>query len=341
MHIQRLRRHLDSTDLDYVIYNTLSGSEDPPRVVSPELTRRGRAFYVPWFIGLAIRDRARILHMNSMNSLAQLLLAVLGPRKRRKVVLTIHSAATEVALGGSRWRRRLTAWMLRRLDVVVASNPATASDLLNIAGLPPEKVRVIPSFIPPTPIDGELPQDLDRFFANHDPVITAVGWIGHEFEGEDLYGLDLLLAAVNRLRRDFPQLGAIFCINGGDPARIDAAVATTQAATDGHVLPVTGLENVIPVFRRADVFVRPTNTDGDALSVREALHVGTPVVASDAIPRPAAATLFRNRNLDDFVASLRRVLSDLDSARSAVAHKVEKANAATVLEALYRELLGR
>ena len=42
----------------------------------------------------------------------------------------------------------------------------------------------------------------------------------------------------------------------------------------------------IPVLRLTDVLLKPTNTDGDAISVREALYLGVPVVASDVVERP-------------------------------------------------------
>jgi len=46
------------------------------------------------------------------------------------------------------------------------------------------------------------------------------------------------------------------------------------------------------VLASADVFVRPTRADGDALSVREALALGCRVVASDAARRPMGTVMF-------------------------------------------------
>jgi len=42
----------------------------------------------------------------------------------------------------------------------------------------------------------------------------------------------------------------------------------------------------------ADVFVRPTLADGDAISVREALALGRPTVASAVGARPSGALVF-------------------------------------------------
>jgi glycosyltransferase involved in cell wall biosynthesis len=70
-----------------------------------------------------------------------------------------------------------------------------------------------------------------------------------------------------------------------------------------------GVPVLYPLLRRSHLFLRPTNTDGDAVSVREALYFGVPVVASDATVRPPGTVLFRNRDADDLTAQVRRVLS--------------------------------
>jgi glycosyltransferase involved in cell wall biosynthesis len=54
--------------------------------------------------------------------------------------------------------------------------------------------------------------------------------------------------------------------------------------------------------------LRPTATDGDAVSVREALHLGVPVVASDVVERPTGARVFA---LDDPKALTARILEAL------------------------------
>ncbi len=54
-----------------------------------------------------------------------------------------------------------------------------------------------------------------------------------------------------------------------------------------------------PVFLSSQLFLRPTNTDGAAVSVKEALWAGIPVIASDCTVRPAEVKLFKNRSEDD------------------------------------------
>ena len=65
-------------------------------------------------------------------------------------------------------------------------------------------------------------------------------------------------------------------------------------------------------MKTCDLFLRPTNSDGDSVSVRESLSLGVPVIASDAAPRPNGTILFRSRDHDDLTNKTIDVLNNLD-----------------------------
>jgi hypothetical protein len=62
-------------------------------------------------------------------------------------------------------------------------------------------------------------------------------------------------------------------------------------------------ENIsfVRLMQQCDIMIRPTNTDGDSLSVREAIHMEKLVICSDAVSRPEQCILFKNRDLEDLV----------------------------------------
>jgi glycogen(starch) synthase len=60
---------------------------------------------------------------------------------------------------------------------------------------------------------------------------------------------------------------------------------------------------------RSDVFLRPTLEDGDSISVREALSLGVPVVASRIGARPAGAILFEPGDTDAMLSKIELALS--------------------------------
>jgi len=65
-----------------------------------------------------------------------------------------------------------------------------------------------------------------------------------------------------------------------------------------------------PIIMKSDLFLRPTNTDGDAVSIREALHFKVPAVASDVCPRPEGTILFKCRDIDDLTSKVKEVLDN-------------------------------
>lgn len=67
-------------------------------------------------------------------------------------------------------------------------------------------------------------------------------------------------------------------------------------------------DNVL--MKQCDLVLRPTNTDGDALTIREALYFGVPVIASDAVRRPTGTILFRNRDAKDLMCRTVDVLKN-------------------------------
>jgi glycosyltransferase involved in cell wall biosynthesis len=122
--------------------------------------------------------------------------------------------------------------------------------------------------------------------------------------GVDLYGFDICLDAVHKLRRLHPGIGVILCIPGAerDPYRKELANRARVLQIADRVLFLTQpLTSAMPLWSLSDVYLRPTTTDGDSIAIREALSLGVPVVASDASERPEGVWLFPSRNVDAFI----------------------------------------
>ena len=92
----------------------------------------------------------------------------------------------------------------------------------------------------------------------------------------------------------------------GDLERLRNQWEEMGVADGVHV--VTGSEPFGPALVRSSVFVRPTSTDGDSVSVREALAVGVPVVASDVCQRPKGCHIFQSRDAEQMAKTVLEVL---------------------------------
>jgi glycosyltransferase involved in cell wall biosynthesis len=134
--------------------------------------------------------------------------------------------------------------------------------------------------------------DIAKWLQKHKPVLAATGSATPE------YGINLLLDAVGYLKPRFPNVGCVV-MGLNNPNRPD------------NVLTVEDIPHLdcLGVMSKADVFVRPTFADGDSISVREALAMNVPVVASDCARRPDGTVLFETGNSEDLATRLEWILN--------------------------------
>ena len=82
------------------------------------------------------------------------------------------------------------------------------------------------------------------------------------------------------------------------------------------------------VLKHADFFVRNTSTDGDALSVKEALYLKIPTLCTDVVDRPDGACLFKYSDAVSFTQCL----------QNAIAPDNQIVNGAVKILMLYKEI---
>ncbi|MBI2571204.1 MAG: glycosyltransferase [Candidatus Schekmanbacteria bacterium] len=218
-------------------------------------------------------------------------------------VLSVHSGLTPEYLGRrGRFGRKLVRVACRLFDRVVCVSDAIREALVRL-GADPARLEVQYAFLGADRSQpAAVPHEVRAWMSGHRPIVAAT--MGRQPE----YGLDLLIRVIAELRATFPGLG---CIAMG--SCVDAAARQLVCA---H-----GLENAVllagdvshrvclQVIANADAFLRPTLADGDSLSVREALELGVPVLASDAGRRPPGTITFRTGDLHDLRAKLLALLA--------------------------------
>src|SRR5436190_1101778 len=76
----------------------------------------------------------------------------------------------------------------------------------------------------------------------------------------------------------------------------------------------SGRTLLAPAFRYDVILVRPTRIEGDAVAVREAVHAGVPVVASDVVERHSGAATFATGDVAGLRCTLEHVLDGTGAA---------------------------
>lgn len=237
---------------------------------------------------LLMRLRCDIVHLHIGGSvptrlLGLALMCTLVPGA--KAVLSFHSGGYAASTAGLRANpRTLRGMVFRRFDRVIGVNREIV-ELMRRFAVADERIRLICPHVLPARPQAELPPALRAFFCEHSPVLITVGLLEPE------YDLPLQIAALGEVRQRFRKAGLLIAGAGSLERDLRERIASQPWAE--HVLlpgdvahPVT-----LRAIAEADILLRTTLYDGDSVAVREALHLGTPVIATDNGMRPAGVRL--------------------------------------------------
>jgi glycosyltransferase involved in cell wall biosynthesis len=285
----------------------------------------------PFLYWLRLRGtRASLVHYHHGGRLSLLVAAALARRHPGSIyVITIHGHDL------TRYREipglsQLTRWALGRFDAVIAVSAEVAQ---SIGARGRRAPIVLPAYLPSEEHqEASLPERAREF-------VDRTGWclvvsayrVKMVDPRADVYGLDLAIQAFLRLAPQYPDLRlAIFLANRvrrGRPRRyLDALMAQIQTADMSDRVTLHVGSALAPAFRPNVVYLRPSRTDGDAVSIRESLDAGTPVIASDVVSRPPGARVVLGHDVGSWCAAIERVLKSVPTQRSA-ANRLEAVSA--------------
>lgn len=182
-------------------------------------------------------------------------------------------------------------------------------------GINPKKISVIPAFIPPTEKKEDfnnIPKNVWEFLEVHQPIIVANAFKITFINSQDLYGIDMCVELCYKLKQKWSNIGFLFFlpIIGNEKYFNELLEKIKNYDIENNFLFVTKPIQMYPILGKSDILVRPTNTDGDSVSIRESLYYGIPVVASDCVIRPKEVILFQNGNVEQFIEKVTEVLAN-------------------------------
>lgn len=234
---------------------------------------------------LAASDGIVHLHMSGNNKKAWAVAASLGatvhPNARR--VLTVHSGLMPTFAAEN---EVLVRTACRGYQRIIAVSGAVKDALLG-CDVPENRVVVHPAFLASQVRPGALPSEFAAIRSRRQPLLA------YAHHPSKVYGRELMFEALKRLSRKYPELGlAVF---GPGTREAEFAAEAERAGVTGLLEDFGELphEQTVAVMAACDAFVRPTTADGDSISVREALTLGVPCIASDVCARPDGTTTFK------------------------------------------------
>jgi glycosyltransferase involved in cell wall biosynthesis len=285
---------------------------------------------------LLLRLRYDVLHLHVGGTLPLRVLALglvccLVPRA--KTVLTFHSGGYPSSTEGRSARpRTLRGFVLQRFDRLIGVN-AELVELYHRLGCSPGRCRLIEphAFLAQEAAPNNLlPLRLRQFWEAHAPVLLTVGALEPE------YDLPLQIDVLARIRDVYPNAGLAIIGAGTLEAELRERI---RAESHGeHVLLCGDVAHAstLRAIAESDLLLRTTWYDGDSIAVREGLHLGVPVVATDNGMRPPGVRLVPQRCLSSLQTAIEEVLAAPPASRPRTS-EVDERNLEGVL-AVYREL---
>jgi glycogen(starch) synthase len=216
--------------------------------------------------------------------------------------LTLHSGMAAGYIGTApEWMRhviRCTCILYRQVTCV---NGEIAS-AVNALGVAKEQIEITPAFLAIEEPEIVLPSEIESWTQQHSPVMTSTMFFRPE------YGFELLVQAVARLKHQYPRIGCLVMGTGEDGQQAAALIARHRLSDAIVLTGDVGHELCLALMARSAVFIRPTLSDGDSISVREAVALGIPVVASNVGTRPDGVLLFEPGDVAGLVERVKYVL---------------------------------
>lgn len=171
------------------------------------------------------------------------------------------------------------------------------------------------AYLPPDPqeepaILATYPATLWPFLENHYPIIAMNASRITLWHGQDLYGLDVSLALLKRLLATYPNIGLICALAHRDNPAYFATLESYIAENNlhSHVYFLENNKEFWPLLKRVQLFIRPTLSDGWAVSLIEAQELGVPTLASNAVARPVGTMLYAVQDREDLYEKTLRLL---------------------------------
>lgn len=308
IHIQRLRAMLVKNCIECIIYDISNYTKKDKKIININKIYNWYHVFIP-------KGDIVHIHKSYINLKHIIFFIILYRVMGKKVVLTYHGRRYDVK--NFNWfKRMITKATADFISHYIVVGPHIKDKLLFL-NVNPNKISIIPAFLPPVikneEID-EIPQRIFDFMEHHTPLISANAYRISFYNNQDLYGIDMCVELCNNLKKKYPKIGLILCLPYiGDLNYFNIIQNKIKDyGIKNNFLFITQPYQFYPILMNSDIFVRPTNTDGDAVSIREALYFRVPVVTSDIVPRPEEVILFKNRDINDFTLKVKDILNNYE-----------------------------
>lgn len=222
----------------------------------------------------------KTIHINSSNPLFRFILVVISKLLIKKVIITFH---------GDLGRFNKFKNLLDYCSVILCSTPITINQgSYNKSIKLNSKSLLSSAFFKPRKID-QLKQKhllkIKEMQSTNTHVFCSNAYdVSIDKQGEEIYQISNIVKIFNSLKNKALILS--------DPSNNYLKYLNSQNITiPKNVFVISEPHDFNAVLKESDAFIRYTTTDGDSISVKEALSMQKQVIASNVVSRPKGVTV--------------------------------------------------
>ncbi len=299
IHISRLKSLIkDDFNLDFI---------DESSIIKSEFYNIRSFNPVPYIKKMIAAD---LLYIHSGSNLLKKMHIVIGKLLRKKIIITIHGYKKKKRFPF----RFIDSKIYTLADKIILVNP----DMIEKISLPIDKCIVKHAFLPPSMSEeAVLPKLVIERIAkarlNNEIIICANASRLDTYNNEDLYGLDICLEVTSKLINKKKLICFIFNVSSlenGAERYYQAQELIERLSLEDSFLLLNENLSFVKLIEKSNIVLRPTNTDGDAITIRESIFLGKKVLASDIVSRPIGTFLFKSRDVDDLELQLNKLINN-------------------------------
>lgn len=232
----------------------------------------------------------KVIHIHASNPYLRIMYVSVCALLLKKTIFTVH---------GDLGRFSTFKNLLDKIAVKLSTVPIVINRKSYDKAIKWNKLtQLLSAFIPPYEL-GYIPkqtaQQIDKA-KKKGCLIYATNASQRSFDkfGNEIYGIDFLISYFQKI----PNATLVISDPSQDYKRIYADREFE------NVIFINEPHSFYAVITKSDYVLRATSTDGDSLSVKEALYAQKKVIATDYVDRPDGTILFKYNDEDSFAAAL-------------------------------------
>ena len=251
---------------------------------------------LPFTAQIGMIKRSKIVHLHVSNPFLRLFYVSICRLLSKKVILTFHGNLGR--FGALKNLIDLYALRLCNVPIMINNDSYIKAKSYNSRSV------LIPAYIPEKS-KPELPDEVKDVILKYKSkgkiiVSTNASYMQFSDKGDEIYGIHFLV----EFFKDKDEYMLIVSDPSGQYSEyyLDVKLQNVSIIKQTH--------SFASLLSYSDIMIRATATDGDSLSVREALDLGVRVIATDCVDRPVGVLLFKYNDEQSLIESLLRQNSE-------------------------------